>query len=251
MILFLYYLKFKAYLLDFKNPWKILFYVILIFITTCSALACSGLIDVLSTNHIANLTPLRFIGYLQLFIVSITLMRMILPSYQPYRRPFPAYYPISNIQHYMTSVIADFMKPFFFFTTLFIFIVSFTTKDQNISFFISGITILVTTQFLRRLIQYPIDFQLTWPGYILCLTGIGTLIIIPANLFKFNNVGLYYLIEMIVFVVIGYFIEINLLENRKVEFITPGNRSIYIKLILNNKKAAIPLFVGFGIATIK
>jgi len=246
MIAYFILIRLKSYFKGLRNLVNIGTTILLILIAWFYGWMLASLINKASNGEIGKIEPDVIINYALCAIMGFVLLRMILPRYKPQRQYLPNFYPVSDFQHYLISVISDFMKPLFFSVTLFVITCCVCLHDSKFSFLLLGLGALISAQLFRRLIQYGIDFRLKIAGYILLAISFLILVLLSS----FYNFFSHYLKALSLFIpaflfIIGYFIEVSTIENRQNQ-ISGGTRksNFYLKLIINNPKVRLMLLVG-------
>lgn len=161
---------------------------------------------------------------------------------------FPKFYPLSNLERYASSLINDFYKPFFLYMFIFILSGSYYAEFSKISFLISASLAVLSAHFVRRSLQYIIDFttkpSMRFIHIVVLLAGVYYISIFFFNTYDMiSQLGLIILLLLL----IG-FLQESFIQTRKAREVQSINRlsNISLKLLWNNKKVRLPLLVGFG-----
>jgi hypothetical protein len=239
--------KLKFYLTGLRNLWKIVLTIILsstaafygFLLGELSNKTATGEIDLISTERISNLVFLA--------ILILTIVRMLFPSYSSMKQIFPEYYPLSKLQIYLASIVDDLLKPYFLYLSIFILIGSYCLENSALDFLYNGLLVLFGAQLLRRCIQYQLDYRLKVLGTLLFVFLVGGILylgFLKSNFYYFSSLEL--LIVTGALLLIGFIQESAIIEKRNNEISSNSNNSnVVIKLLFNNKKARVPLIVGF------
>jgi len=247
MIAYLLFIRLKSFFLGLKNPVNI---GLTLFATLTAWLygwALAGIINKAELGEIGRATPQAIINYTLVAIVGFVLLRMIFPRYKPQRQYLPKFYPLSRLQHYSISVVSDLTKPLLVGIAFFIVICCCYLQHSKFAFLFLGLSALITAQLLRRLVQYGIDYRKKSIGN--ALFAISWVIPLLLSIFYANfspYIKIMSLLLPVYLMIIGYLLELTILENRKIQ-ISGGaiNSNLYLKLIVNNPKARLILMVGF------
>ncbi len=245
MITYFLFIKFNGFFRSLNNSWKILRQIIYILIAWFYAKLFSNPI-----NHDINAgeSPDFMIYFAALFIMAITIIRMIFPKYSPQKQHLPNYYPLSKFQHYFFSLLAEFTTSYFFYFLVFILSISWYLDYSNFKFIYFGISALISAHLIRRLIQYLIENRLKNTGYIsfIITLGISSILIYYIDFFLdyLNYLGI--LIPLYLFMA-GFIMDLMIIERKKMEFIQNSKYGyIYLKLLLRNPPARMALLIGFS-----
>lgn len=245
MISFLLINKLKYYLNSHRNPWKIILTVVLVFTAWFYGRLLGELSNQLASGEIDFVSVEKFSTLTLLAILAFVLIRMVFPSYRPLQQIFPKYLPLSAAQRYFALIINDFISPYFFYLFLFILSYAFYALHEGFDFILSGILILTGSVLLRRCIQSLIDFRLSITG------KLSPLLLIPMVYINYGILELNPLSQISLFTLacllffIAFIQEINIAEKRNKEI--TGKTQIsnaFFKMILNNRKARLPLMIG-------
>ena len=246
MILYLIFIRIKSYLLGLKNLMNAGLTLLLIGAAWFYGWSVAVIINKAFQGEAGRLTPDVAINFALGAIAGFVLLRMIFPRYKPQRQYLPKYYPLSGFQHYLMSVVSDFLKPLFFTLVLFVLICYLYLKDSQFTFLYLGVSAMISAQLFRRIIQYGIDFRKKWVSYGLIV--ISLLLLVPvASLHSYfypylKVLGL--LIPLFLFAM-GYLLELTIIENRRNQLSgVRGINNLYLKLFINNPKASLVLLVG-------
>lgn len=246
MIKYLIIHKLKFFIWELKNPWKVIFFLLLLLTTWFYGLFYGQLSNKLSTGEIDIISLERFFNYTFIGIAGLTIIRMFFPNYNPLKLLFPKYYPVSKGKRYLASLINDFQKPYFFYISIFILSTTIYLENSTFRFLITSSLVLINSHLIRRCLQYQIDFISKKKSYVVNVLGLLTIIsfFITALLLKIDLLILLITL-MMVLTLIGYFQE-SLIESTSQREIKSksGKLNLTIKLLLNNKKARLPLIIG-------
>ncbi len=246
MIRYLIIHKLKFYIRELKNPWRVVLTLFLLFTAWIYGLLFGKLYNNLYSGEIDIISSESFFNYSFIGIAGITIIRMFFPNYNPLRLLFPKYYPITNCKKYIVSLINDFQKPYFFYLSIFVLSATFYLENSTIQFLMTSFSILISSHLFRRYIQYVIDFKINKKTIIVHVLGLVSIASFFATVFS-QELDLFVPLIMLIVVLtlIGYF------QESLITSISHGgnkNKSdklgITLKLLLNNKKARLPLIVG-------
>lgn len=246
MIRFLIIGRIKGLLLELKKPLSILLALVIVLTAWLYGWLLASLINKSNMGAIESITPEKIINYSICFIMGLVLLRMILPRYNPQKQLLPKFYPITKFYNYLISVISDFLNPLFFSITFFIILCCLYLHEFKLLFLLLGFSALVSSQLLRRLIQYGIDFRIKNKGYLFLIISFLLIYFVFYYYTYFNQhlKALSLFIPIYLFC-IGYLIELTIIESRINEI--PGGSgmsNLYLKLIIKNPKARLILLVG-------
>ena len=246
MILQLIFHKLKFFIQELKNPWKILTLLLFIFTALIYGLLLGQLSNKLEAGAINIISSDSFFNYLLVSIAGLTIIRMFFPIYNPLKLLFPQYYPISKRKKYLASLITDFQKTYFLYISIFILSYIYYDKQSGLYFLITSLIVLIDAHLIRRFLQYLIDFK-TKKGCIF-FQALGFLVILSFFIAVFQlNMNFLILLVLLMggLILIGYFQESLIISISHREIISKSSKlSVTIKLLLNNKKARLPLIVG-------
>lgn len=246
MIQYLILYKFKYYIKDLKNPWKILLSLLLTFTAFIYGRFYGEISNYIASGKTDFLTAEKFTTLTIIAISALTLMRMVFPSYNPLIQFFPKYYPLSKAEIYFSSFLSDFLKPYFFYLLIFILSGSYYVENARFLFLVNGSLALISSHLVRRGFQYMVDFQ-TKKSFRL-FHGMGALAIV-CFIFTLSTNSTYWALQIIsislVLFIVGFFQESSILSRRVGEIKSKSSKvSISFKLLLNNKKVRLPLLVA-------
>ena len=246
MIAYYLALKLKAYLKELRRLLRILLTLVLLITSLTYGRLFAELIIEISSGDIRFLTSTQAFHYLFGAIFILTLLRMIFPSYKMQKSLLPGYLPLSRFQHYSLSLLSDFISPYFFYIFIFLGTATLFIETDQIEFLASGLTILVSSHLIRRLLQYVLDFALRRRGHIMSfLTWVATAYVIFMTPFISEFRLLQGVILLIALVISGFLVDSTKISNeinkRKIRI---RRQNMYLKLILNNPKARMPLLIA-------
>lgn len=246
MIRFLIIYKLKFFIRELNNPWKAFFSLLLLIIAWFYGLLFGQISNQLATGEIDVISPERFFNYTIIGISCLTIFRMFFPNYNPLKLIFPKYYPISKGKRYLTSLINDFQKTYFLYISTFILSTTFYLENSTFHFLITSSLVLINSHLIRRCLQYQIDFKYKKKSYFIHILGLSAIVsfFIIALLLK-KDLLILLITLMMILTLIGYFQEslIESISQREIKS-KSSKLSITIKLLLNNKKARLPLIIG-------
>lgn len=245
MITYFLFIKLKGFFRSLRNPWKILSHIIFILIAWFYAKITSSVI-----NHDIDSgeSPDMMIYYVSLFIMAVTIIRMIFPKYTLQKQHLPNYYPLTKFQHYFFSLISEFTASYFFYFSIFIISISWLIDYSNFKSLYFGLSALISAHLIRRLIQYLIENRLKSTGYISFIVTllIFSIIIIYIDFFLDYLNYLAILIPVYLFIA-GFIMDLMRIERKKIEFFQNSKHGyIYLKLIIRNPAARMALVMGFS-----
>lgn len=246
MIANLLIIKAKSLLNDLKSPLNILAHFLMTFVAVTYGFGYGKITNSAANGEIPNLNPDMFIGVLLAGILFMILTRMFLPTYTPQRQIFPKYYPLSKFQNYWASVVQDVTKPLYFYLTMFILVAFIFLKHQPLIFLVLSLNTLFSALFLRKIIQYPIDYILTKKGYILNLSTLAGMVVYIIALTKLSHQFLYSILVIpFALFYICYIIESEItaykVQKSKVD---KREMNIFIKLLMNCNNLRAPLLMS-------
>lgn len=235
MILNLLIIKGKSLLQDFKRPLNILGHLLMAFVAVTYGYGAGKIINSAANGEMGKLSPDAFIGLILVAIVMMVIMRMFVPTYTPQRSIFPPFYPLSKLQIYWASVVQDVTKPLYFYMTLFIAVAFGVLRYDEYLFLFSALGTLYSALFLRKIIQYPIDFNLSKRGYLLAFVTLATIIGLTTLIVSFNKSMLYAIMVLpFSLFAIGYTIEKEIITTKvKTSKVAKREMNIFLKLIIN------------------
>ena len=238
--------KFKFYIRVLKNPRKTALTLLLTLTAIIYGRLYGEISNYIEGGKIDFLTAEKFTTIVITAIAVMTLIRMVFPNYNPLMLLFPKYYPLSKAEIYFSSLINDFFKPYFFYILIFILSGSYYVEHGGFHFLSFGILTLLSSHLVRRSFQYIVDFQ-TKSSYRI-FHGIGVLAIV-CFIFTLITNSPYGALQIItlttVLFVVGFFQESSILSRRFEEIKNKSSKvNIILKLLLNNKKARLPLLTG-------
>lgn len=246
MIAYYMILRIKLFFLRRKKFWIIVTHLIFLIIAYLYGRFFAELVNKASYGELFNIPPETLFNFVFLFIGSITLIRMLIPTYKPLIQVLPSYYPLSKWQLYLLSIIADFQKPYFFYMILFIICGFFNLDYLKWNFLLYALCILLSAHLIRRLIQYLVDFKVDTYSYYYFTISISLLAIITLNI-NFSHQFLQYasLLLPIVLFSIGYFMQCQVIEKKNFGAKKSSDKgNLIFKLLFNNRNARLPLIVA-------
>ncbi len=255
MILNLLKIKATSLVNDFKRPLNILAHLLMAFVAVTYGYGAGKIINSAANGEVGKLSPDMFIGIIFGAILMMVIMRMFVPTYTPQRSIFPPFYPLSKFQIYWASVVQDVTKPLYFYMTLFMAVVFGVVRYEEYLFLFSALGTLYSALFLRKIIQYPIDFNLSKKGYLLAFVTLASIIGVASLIVSFNKSMLYAIIILpFLLFAIGYTIEKEILTTKvKTSRVAKREMNIFLKLLMNCPNLRAPLmmslvFKGFFLA---
>lgn len=236
-----------SFLKGLKNPWRASLCCFFTFFCFCYANLFAEAVSLSSAKRFGSFKPSEIINFVLGSIGIMTLARTFIPSYVPLKRMFPNFLPISTLKSATLSVVHDFFSDYYLFMFIFIFSSTYFLDYRGTDFLFEALIIIFSCQLFKRCLQLMIEYNQQTEAYILFCTQI---IIICAVWFLELKFILAFLI--FVFFVVGFRLELISLKRDKREIILDSinNIPIELKLILNNKKALIPLIVGVVLKTL-
>ena len=187
MIANLLIIKAKSLVQDLKNPLNVLGHFLMAFVAVTYGFAYSKITNSVANGEVPNLTLDLLIGSVLAGIVLFVVVRMFLPTYTPQRQIFPKFYPLTKFQNFWASVVQDVTKPLYFYLSMFVMVAFLFLKYQPTIFLLLALSTLYSALFIRKLIQYPIDFILTERGYLLVSGTIAVIVLYALALSKLNQ----------------------------------------------------------------
>lgn len=239
-------MRMKRFFLGIKSPWKIVLHLIFLFTAWGYGRLFAELTNKASNGVLDSVSPEFLINFALLFIASITIIRMLIPTYKPQKQVFPKYYPLSKWQRYCLSIVSDFLTPYFFYITLFIATSYWDLEYSKFAFLFSSFSILLSSHLIRRMFHYLIDYKLKAFGYFYyAITAIMLSLLILNFDFLMHYPNYASLLIPILFFFVGYFLECQVVENKNIDLSTSSSKGNYLfKLLVNSNKARLPLIVG-------
>lgn len=246
MILNLLKIKATSLVNDFKRPLNILAHLLMAFVAVTYGYGAGKIINNAANGQVGKLSPDMFIGIILVAILMMVIMRMLVPTYTPQRSIFPPFYPLSKFQIYWASVVQDVTKPLYFYMTLFMAVVFGVLRYEEYLFLFSALGTLYSALFLRKIIQYPIDFNLSKKGYLLAFVTLATIIGLASLIVSFNKSMLYAIIVLpFLLFAIGYTIEKEILTTKvKTSKVAKREMNIFLKLLINCPNLRAPLLMS-------
>ncbi len=246
MIQYLIFHKMKFFIRELKNPWKLILTIVLLFTAWIYGLFFGYLSNKLSTGEIDIISIERFFNFIFIGIAGLTIIRMFFPNYIPLKLLFPKYYPISKGKRYLASLINNFQKPYFLYISIFIISTTYYLENLSIQFLITSYLILINSHLVRRCFQYLFDFKTKKKDFIVHILLLFAMLSFFITFLLFKIDLLILLITLMVgLTFIGYFQESSIESFTNREFKSKSEKlNITIKLLINNKKARLPLIVG-------
>lgn len=246
MIAYYIIMRMKRFFLGFKSPWKIVLHLIFLFTAWGYGRLFAELTNKASYGELDSVSPEILINFAFLFIASITIIRMLMPTYKPQRQVLPKYYPLSKWQRYCLSVVSDFQTSYFFYISLFVVNSFWHLEFSKFTFLFSGFSILLSAHLVRRMFHYFIDNKLKAFSYvyIAIIALILSVTILNIDFFLHYIKSASILVPILLFFV-GYLLECQVIENKNIELSTSSSKGNYFfKLLVNSNKARLPLIVG-------
>ncbi len=184
----------------------------------------------------ADISPQMLVNYLLIGLMVMSLVRMIIPSYQPLKKIAPTYYPLSQDKKILLSYISDLISPVYYLITVFVLTACFFIQDLGFGLFMACLSIILIGLGLKRAIQTLIEFKTPKYSFLLLILSLGLtiwgftsseLLMINQN---FNNIP-------IAIIVLGlcYYVEKTATERQIiVRKQKERKRNIYFKIIINH-----------------
>jgi hypothetical protein len=242
MIGIMFNIRLKQYLRNLKKPLDLIGFVLAFIFIALYGLGVGFLLVQGGKGELEEFSPEWFRNIVLGLAVFMTFMRMFKPTYLPMRRTLLKYQPISPVQRYLFSIASDFQNVYFFFWLIFLMGVVITSGLEGLLLSFSVIFVVIVAHFLRRTVQYFIDFHQKKRSYFvlgavilftaLCSLLFNTLWFLPSLLF----------LSLILFGA-GFYLEVNTIEKKKLAK-KESNRSWAIKTLMNNRNVRTPMLVG-------
>ncbi len=239
--------KIKFFLKEYKNPWKLVLSLFLIFTSWAYGRLFGEIYSKALNGEIDFITPEKLKALLLILIVVITTGRMVFPVYKPLKQSLPGYYPLSKFNRYLSSVIIEFISPFFLYFSIFLITCSFFISDQCLGFLITGFVTMFSSQLLRHIIQLLVEYKFNTINRFIYITILAVTIF---GLIKIPIFNIYTLLIISCVAVLLFFLGFvltNSLKERKNYIVTQKIlfNSTILKILFNNKKVRLPIIIGF------
>lgn len=252
MILNLIWIQIKHGLISLKKPLNILILIFVVLGGLGYGFIFVKFFNEVGTGELETINPLTARKYGILGLMLITIIRMFIPSYKPLKTYFPSYYPLSSGQQYLTSILMDILHPYFLFQMLLLGTLSIGLEEGGLKTFIIIFSILFSTHFMRRMVQYVLDFKLKPKAYIMVV--FTSLLLLFIGLFPDIYVDNIFISAPLVFLILvftGWIEESNIYDSKK----TINNFELNItnqnlKLIYKNKKVRGALLMLYVVKVI-
>lgn len=151
----------------------------------------------------------------------------------PMRQNLLNYQPISAFQRYLYSLALDFQNVYFFMWIWFLIGTLLIAGGKGISIFFSVLFILSASHFLRRTVQYFIDFRQKKNSISYLIAALSLTVAVSLVINSYWFILFLILLNTLLFL-LGFFLDLNIIEKKKVTT-KKRNRSWALKMILNNK----------------
>ena len=246
MIEYFIMMRMKRFFLGFRNPWRIVLHLVFLLTSWGYGRLFAEITNKASYGELNSVSPEILINFALIIIASITIIRMLLPTYKLQKLVLPKFYPLSKWQRYCLSVVSDFQSAYFFYIAMFVVTNFWFLEYSKVTFLFSGFSVLLSAHLLRRKIHYLIESKLKAFGYVYFAITIAIISVLILNYdfflhhFKYTSI-----LVPILFFIIGYLLECQVVENKNIELLTSSSKGHYLfKLLVNSTKARLPLVVG-------
>lgn len=175
------------------------------------------------------------------FFYSFT--RIIFPSYKALDEFFPSYLQVPSRKRYLFLVVKDLIQPAYIYLFFFILSLTFFGVTNPVLLVLYGVHALFLGAGLKRSIQFAIDFKrhvFSFLGVLLNLSVVG----LCYYLVVYQNIEWTIIVAAWSSYFIGLLTYVRLEINPKKSF-SFKSKSLYLKLILNNKRVRKMMLIGY------
>lgn len=243
MISTMFKIRLKQFLRSLRKPLNLLGAILGILFVTFYGLGL-GFILVYGNEQEFKDLPLEWVKNIVIAVAAfMTIARMFKPNYVPMRQTLMKYQPISAMQRYLYALVTDFQNAYFFFWIVFLVAALILSGSKAVVLSLSVVLVLPGGHFLRRTIQYFIDYRQNRNSGFYLLAAL-ILAIISALLVGSNWFIVSLILLNVLLFLFGFFLDSNSAE-KKLRSEKVRNQSMALKMMLNNKNVRTPLLVGF------
>lgn len=211
----------------------------------------------LAKSHNGGINPgvKQLIGYINLFILAITILRGFFPAYLPKVELIPRLYPVRPSQKFWTELVVELVSPFYFVIINFLFLLFLLSPDFTFMRLVQSIMVFLTAHLTRRSLQLFVERKMNWfkSNFITAAVFAGAFVALQVKAPMFTPAETWIMLVVHLaafgfFLASNYFLEEAATEpkRRVVNYSQNKQRSLSWRLFQNSKMAKQLLL--FGIA---
>ncbi|MFT2007977.1 hypothetical protein ACMA1I_04820 [Pontibacter sp. 13R65] len=197
----------------------------------------------------------KVLGYANLALLAITIMRGFFPAYIPKSDFINRIFPIQPLQRFWTELVVELVSPFYFVLLNFLIILFLMSPDYTLTHFLQSILVLFTAHVTRRSLQIFIERKVKWLssafGSAAVMAGAFVALQVKAPMFEAASSVMMlavHLAAVAAFLASNYLLEQAAFEpkRRVVNYSHNARRSLSWRLFNNHKMAKQLLLFGLG-----
>jgi hypothetical protein len=198
----------------------------------------------------------QVIGYINLFVLAITVIRGFFPAYIPKLDLVPRLYPINPLKRFWVELPVELFSPFNFVLVNFLFLLFVLSPDYTFMHLMQSMMVLLTAHVTRRSLQILIERKMRWLhlNFISAAVLGMAFVALQARLPMFQPANgwielVVHICSLAAFLGANYFLELAAAEPKRkvVNYSHSKHRSLSWRLFKNSKQARQLLLFALGL----
>jgi len=199
------------------------------------------------------------IGYINLFVLGITIIRGFFPTYVPKLDLVPRLYPIKPLKRFWVELPVELFSPFNFILVNFLFLLFILAPAYTFLHLLQSIMVLLTAHVTKRSLQVMVERKMRW----LSINFMSAVVLGAAFVALQVRLPMYtpsvswfelvvHLASLGAFLIANYFLELAAFEPKRkvVNYSHNKHRSLSWRLFKNSKHPKQLLLFGLGLKLI-
>ncbi|WP_242927354.1 hypothetical protein [Pontibacter vulgaris] len=197
----------------------------------------------------------KVLGYTNLFILAITIMRSFFPAYIPKTEFIHRIYPIKPMQKFWVELVVELASPFYFVLVSFLLMLFILSPDYGVGHLLQSLMVFLTAHITRRSLQLLVERRIKWrqSAFITAAIMAGAFVALQVREPMYEPITsplllIVHLAALGFFTASSYFLEQAAFEPKQkvVSYSQNSRRSLAWRLFKNNKIAK--QLILFGLA---
>ncbi len=199
------------------------------------------------------------IGYINLFVLGITIIRGFFPAYVPKLDLIPKLYPIKPLKRFWVELPVELFSPFNFILVNFLFLLFILAPEYTFMHLLQSIMVLLTAHVTKRSLQVMVERKMRWLhiNFLSAVVLGAAFVALQVRLPMYNPASSWF--DLVVhmaalgaFLGANYFLELAAFEPKRkvVNYSHNKHRSLSWRLFKNSKQARQLLLFGLGLKLI-
>lgn len=204
-----------------------------------------------------NVNPEKVLGYANLALLAITILRGFFPAYIPRAEIIQRIYPIKPLKKFWVELVVEFASPFYFVLVNFLFLLFFMAPAYSFLLLLQSILVLLTAQVTKRSLQVFVERKMRWTHkhFVSSAVFAAAFIALQARIPMYEPIVdssqlliIAHLAALGFLVASNFFLELAAAEPRRkvVNYSQNGKRSLSWRLFKNHKSAKQLIIFGLG-----